>query len=286
MLGVSGDRTRTNTCTLMLNRINNGHRLPVVVNTARTRTVIVRVGNVMPPHPLARGLFTSILRILNMGLVHVLVCGMSGKMFCSCLCVGTRRAVLQVSTHADSTITLTLHVGTPVFICRSVLRTRYLGATRNSASPVKNDRPSGSRLLRRSAVNVLGATLRGTVRRRSCRQTTRVESRVGRLGGGLWRTHVLCSQRASPHEATQEKDDAYHANLAPTDEQQNCTSEQGKLLLSHQGRCNCRRALPNRCSKGPSTDPLIRESSTRYRNACRRRKPCEIIYQRDSKGEI
>lgn len=205
ILGVAGDRTRMNTFTVLLNRISNRQRLPVVVNPTRTRTATLCLGKVGAPHPLARSLFAADLAMLKMDLVHILVCGTGSNVFCSCICLGESRSVVHVSTHASSTVTLTMHTSYPVLVCRSVLSQRYLhvpsrreGHSRraiNSGRSVRRRRRSSSH---DTASGALRRTLRRTVGSRGCRLTTGVHSRVGREGGGRWLlcTHFLCSQCA------------------------------------------------------------------------------------------
>lgn len=187
MLGVSGDRTRMNTCTLMLKRIKNRQRLPVVVNPTRTRTATVYLGKMGTPHPLARSLFCAYLGILNAGVLEILVCGTGRNIFCSCVCLRGSRRVVHVSSQASSTVTLTMHTSYPVFVCRSVLRERCVHLSSSS-------RPSARRRRRRagssSGIGSLRRTLRRTVGRRGCRLTTQLHSRVGEEG---WVWVYACS---------------------------------------------------------------------------------------------
>lgn len=170
MRSVSSALRPTSTCTLILRRIGNGHGLPVVVNSLRTRTVGIMVVNCGVPEPLARSLFLAIAGRLKATLGGMLVCGMGSKICCSCLFLRGRNRMFGVSSHASSTVTLTVHYKYPICAASRVVRDRRLRRIKDATFSIGMGAIS---------IIVLGRTLSGTVRRRGCRRTSHLHSRVG-----------------------------------------------------------------------------------------------------------
>lgn len=176
------------------------HSLSVRANSFRTTTVDHNVSDKHTSHPVARSLLLSAISTLNTGLRHIRVIHTRPPIFCTAIIILTSNGRREISTHPDSTVTLTMHDGTPVFIRSSVVghlnaispRTRRISGRRRFRGFSRFIRalsPSSFWVLNGRTVRYALVGTKISTRTTTVTHRTRVHSRTSRT------THVTCIAR-------------------------------------------------------------------------------------------
>lgn len=122
ILGLSSSPSSGGAYALILNEVNGGRRLPIIIGTHEAQAIALELEHIKPPRPMTHDLMVQIIQNLEATVEHVYVNALSKGTFYAQILVIDRGVEKTLDARPSDAIALALRLRTTIYVDDLILR--------------------------------------------------------------------------------------------------------------------------------------------------------------------
>lgn len=114
VLGITYNQIQNGAYVLVLAEMDGPRRIPIVIGTAEAQSIVMRLGNKIPPRPMTHDLFVSFAHGFGVRLVEVFIYSFKDGIFASELLFDDGERQMRIDSRTSDAIAIALRTQSPI----------------------------------------------------------------------------------------------------------------------------------------------------------------------------
>lgn len=121
VLGITYNQIQNGAYVLVLAEMDGPRRIPIVIGTAEAQSIVMRLGNKIPPRPMTHDLFVSFAHGFGVRLVEVFIYSFKDGIFASELLFDDGERQMRIDSRTSDAIAIALRTQSPIYTTPEIL---------------------------------------------------------------------------------------------------------------------------------------------------------------------
>lgn len=157
VLGITYNQIQNGAYVLVLAEMDGPRRIPIVIGTAEAQSIVMRLGNKIPPRPMTHDLFVCFAHGFGVRLVEVFIYSFKDGIFASELLFDDGERQMRIDSRTSDAIAIALRTQSPIYTTPEILAEAGFIIEESEPEPEESETSLSEELLREQLEKAVAA---------------------------------------------------------------------------------------------------------------------------------